>query len=63
MASLKELCVSWPLNRLPPRQERDDDDGIPHAPKRNTTLSKKEELVRIKRNARDLDCFAVVFAN
>lgn len=46
MATLNEICSGLPLNPLPPRQERDN--RIPHAPKRNTNLSKSEEKQAVK---------------
>ena len=46
MATLKEVCSGLPLEPLPSAQTRDC--SVPHAPKRNTNLSKSEEIVREK---------------
>ncbi|CAB4032028.1 urocanate hydratase, partial [Paramuricea clavata] len=46
MATLKDICSGLPLKPLPSKQTRDC--SIPHAPKRNTNLSKTEEILAVK---------------
>ena len=46
MATLTEVCSGLPLEPLPSQQTRDC--SVPHAPKRNTNLSKSEEILAVK---------------
>lgn len=45
METLDDICSGLPITPLPVEQVRDD--AVPHAPKRNTNLSKSEEIVSV----------------